>query len=61
MDNRYKLVVNGKKRELFDITADPLEQRDLASERAKIAAKMKTRLEQWQASVEQSLSGADYK
>ncbi len=61
MDNRYKLVTGGKKTELFDIAADPLEKRDLAADEPKTTAKMKARLEAWQASVERSLAGRDYR
>lgn len=60
MDNRYKLVTNGKKTELFDIVADPLEKKDLAKEKSEIVTEMKTQLESWQASVEKSLAGQDY-
>ena len=61
MDNRYKLVTDGKKEaELFDIVADPLEKRDLAAGNAALMARMKARLHAWQASVEKSLSGQDY-
>ena len=61
MDNRYKLVTDGKKTELFDIVADPLEKQDLAPDKPKITARMKTQLEAWQASVERSLAGQDYR
>lgn len=68
MDNRYKLVTDGnaqhalrQKTELFDIEADPLEKLDLAAKKPKIVSKMKAQLEAWQLSVEQSLSGTDYK
>ena len=60
IDNRYKLVTNGKKNELFDIAADPLEKKNLAKDKPEITAKMKGRLEAWQASVERSLAGQDY-
>jgi hypothetical protein len=60
MDNRYKLVTTGKKTELFDIVADPLEKKNLVKENSKITARMKTQLEAWQASVERSLAGQDY-
>ena len=61
MDNRYKLVTDGKKSELFDIIADPLEKKDLAKDKSGTVAGMKAQLETWQASVEKSLSGQDYK
>ena len=61
MDNRYKLVADGKKIELFDIVAEPLEKQNLAAKKPKIAAKMKADLQAWQASVERSLAGQDYR
>lgn len=60
MDNQYKLVTDGKKTELFNIVADPLEKNNLAGEKSKITARMKTQLEAWQSSVEKSLAGQDY-
>ena len=60
MDNRYKLVTNGKKTELFDIIADPLEKTNLAKDKSGTTARMKAQLEAWQASVERSLAGQDY-
>ena len=60
MDNRYKLVTTGKKTELFDIVADPLEKKNLAKDKSEIVAGMKTQLEAWQVSVEKSLAGQDY-
>ena len=60
MDNRYKLVTDGKKTELFDIVADPLEKKNLAKDKSETTAGMKAQLEAWQASVEKSLAGQDY-
>jgi len=60
MDNRYKLVTDGKKIELFDIAADPLEKKNLAKDKSATTAGMKAQLEAWQASVERSLAGQDY-
>jgi len=60
MDNQYKLVTDGRKTELFDIVADPLEQKNLAKDKSRTAARMKVQLEAWQASVEKSLAGQDY-
>jgi arylsulfatase A-like enzyme len=61
-ENRLKLVVDGKGgAELFDIEADPLEKTDLAKERPEDVARMKAALEDWQRSVELSLTGADYR
>ncbi|HCO93832.1 MAG TPA: N-acetylgalactosamine-6-sulfatase [Phycisphaerales bacterium] len=60
IDNRYKLVTDGKKIELFDIAADPLEKKNLAKDKSGTVAGMKAQLESWQASVEKSLAGQDY-
>jgi len=60
LDNRYKLITTGKKTELFDIVADPLEKKNLAKDNSGTVAGMKAQLEAWQASVERSLAGQDY-
>ena len=63
--NRYKLVVTGKgekqKTELFDLRSDPAESKDLSEQEAPIAKRMSAQLYQWQQSVLQSLTGADYR
>jgi hypothetical protein len=63
-DNRFKLVVRGKgtrrQAELYDLIEDPSESRDLASENPERVARMTAELIQWQKSVENSLTGADY-
>ncbi len=74
-DNRYKLILadrpaggNTKARkraapsgvELFDLLADPKEERNLASQHPEIVRRMTAELHAWQRSVERSLSGADY-
>lgn len=46
---------------LFDLINDPTEQRDIAAEEPDVAAAMKKELEDWQASVERSLAGDDYR
>ncbi|MGB2865212.1 MAG: hypothetical protein WBC05_17920, partial [Sedimentisphaerales bacterium] len=60
MDNQYKLVTDGKKTELFDIVADPLEKKNIAKDKSGITSRMKAQIETWQASVEKSLAGQDY-
>jgi len=61
MDNRYKLLVHPDgKVELFDILIDPAETRNLAGRMPRVVAALRPRLEEWQASVERSLTGADY-
>ena len=74
LDWPYKLHLNpsqGKGKEkgkdetpssimLFDVSKDPKETTDLAAKEPERMAKMKTQLQEWQASVEKSLGGADY-
>lgn len=45
---------------LYDLSKDPKETVDLASQEPERAAKLAADLEQWQASVTKSLAGADY-
>jgi arylsulfatase A-like enzyme len=73
-DNRYKLVVmpgsaagKAKKKasgaapvQLYDLLADPKETKDIAALHPDIVKRMKTELENWQRSVDHSLTGADY-
>ena len=59
--NRYKLVRLGNQEpELYDLISDPEEVRDLASKEPGRVREMLERLEEWQRSVERSLSGRDY-
>jgi arylsulfatase A-like enzyme len=64
LDNRYKLIINGKtnmvSKELFDIISDPAETNNLISINPNIAEKLEKQLFEWQESVLQSLTGADY-
>ena len=62
IDDRYKLIVlnNGKRAELYDLTEDPKELNNIASQHPEIVKKMRKELENWQISVENSLTGADY-
>ncbi len=68
-DNRYKLITaaanqgDGEKTErirLYDLENDPGEATNIAKEKPEIVDKMMKQLHAWQASVERSLSGADY-
>lgn len=67
-DNRYKLIVGeprrrgqaGPRTELYDLTTDPKEEHNLATEQPEIVRRMTEQLHAWQSSVERSLSGADY-
>lgn len=61
IDNRYKLHSLAADRfELYDLVADPGETKDLAREMPELASKMLAELQDWQLSVERSLTGADY-
>jgi arylsulfatase A-like enzyme len=66
-DNRFKLLVfparpdrPGGTTELYDLSADPGEARNLAAALPDIVRRMTDQLRAWQRSVERSLSGADY-
>ncbi len=66
MNNQYKLVLEGqspneKGFELYDMENDRGETRNLADSFPEIVEEMQTQLHNWQESVLNSLSGADYK
>jgi arylsulfatase A-like enzyme len=66
LDNRYKLVVDAQSRnqstiELFDLRRDPAEEQNLIESHKEIADRMQKQLRDWQQSVLESLTGADYK
>jgi len=64
LGNRYKLLVSGlgdnTVQELFDVRSDPGETKDLIASQPVIAETMQSELRDWQTSVLQSLTGADY-
>lgn len=65
IDGRFKLVVHEQnkgevKRELFDLQSDPAEKTDLLEQKQSTADELQTKLRNWQKSVLQSLTGADY-
>ena len=63
MDGDYKLGVRGEEAfasERFDLRGDPSETRDLAVDEPDVVATMQRQLREWQQSVLQSLTGADY-
>ena len=61
-DNRYKLhKLPGKKYELYDLTVDVSEKKDIAAQHPEIVSRMKAELEDWQQSVLRSNRGEDYK
>jgi hypothetical protein len=45
---------------LYDVSKDPKETTDLAAQEPERVVKMTAALDEWKASVEKSLSGADY-
>jgi arylsulfatase A-like enzyme len=75
-DNRFKLYVGegraaakeAKKKkaaagggpELYDLLADPMEEKNIAAAHPDVVKRMTAQLHEWQRSVERSLSGADY-
>ena len=66
LDNQYKLVVKGgankadAKTELFDLSSDPAESKDIAAEHPELADSLSRKLRDWQQSVLSSLTGEDY-
>lgn len=65
VDGNFKLVVHEPKkgepkRELFDLESDPAEKNNLIEQQPATAAKLQSQLREWQQSVLQSLTGADY-
>lgn len=59
-DNRYKLMVTGKEKHLYDLIEDLGETKDLAKEKPEVVARMSKILEDWTASVNKSKAGGDY-
>lgn len=65
IENDHKLVIQESKQgaqkvELFDLKTDPAEKTNLAAEKPELVKSLQTKLRDWQASVLQSLTGADY-
>lgn len=65
IDGRYKLHRLADKDgqasyTLFDLSADPAEEHDIAAEQPDRAARMRAELKAWQVSVLKSLNGEDY-
>ncbi len=65
LDNRYKLVMDaqstdGSGIELFDLKNDPAESNNIAAAHPEIVTSMQTQMHDWQQSVLESLTGADY-
>jgi arylsulfatase A-like enzyme len=62
----HKLVIHERKQgepniELFNLKTDPAEKTNLAASQPDLARKLQTDLRQWQKSVLNSLTGADYR
>lgn len=65
IDGNHKLVIHeakdGKaKLELFNLAADPAEMTDLLAKEPELARKLQSEMHDWQQSVLNSLTGADY-
>lgn len=65
IDGRFKLVIHEQKKgapkkELFNLEADPAEKTNLLGQQPATAEALEETLHQWQKSVLQSLTGADY-
>jgi arylsulfatase A-like enzyme len=66
LDGNYKLVIIGRSKgepvkELFDLHSDPAEKKNIIATHPKIAKRLEGELRDWQKSVLQSLTGADYR
>lgn len=66
LDGHFKLVIHEPKNgaptlELFDLDSDPAEKSNVFDQQPTIAKRLQNQLRQWQGSVLQSLTGADYK
>lgn len=59
-DNRYKLLSGKDGKELYDLTADLGETKNLAAEKPEVVEKMSNALDAWKESVERSKAGGDY-
>jgi len=64
IDGQYKLYVKNRNgtlvRELYDLSKDRGELNDIAAEKPELVRVMYRQLTDWQKSVENSLTGADY-
>jgi arylsulfatase A-like enzyme len=65
IQDQFKLVLHeetsgGTRRELFDLNADPAERTNLAERQPARVQLLQAKLEAWQKSVLESLTGADY-
>ncbi len=64
LDGKYKLVIEGEDGdggiELFNLRDDRAEEQNIADKEPEVVAELSGRLRQWQTSVLQSLTAADY-
>ena len=63
IDNHYKLIISGTNKdelELYHLGSDPAETRNLAASRPNKTKELSQQLREWQRSVLQSLTEADY-
>ena len=65
IDGRHKLILHDLKdgkvrRELFDLETDPGERKDLSADQPDLTETLAKRLREWQDSVLNSVTGADY-
>jgi arylsulfatase A-like enzyme len=65
IEGHHKLVIHESKQgaekvELFDLESDPAEKANLVSQQTALASRLQLHLRDWQRSVLQSLTGADY-
>ena len=65
LSSNYKLVIRGTSTdqtiELFDIHQDSAEEHNIAEENPDVVSNLQKTMKQWQDSVLNSLTGADYK
>ena len=65
LDENIKLVFTGAKKkkktfELYDLSSDPKEKNNLIESKPKLAEKMKSLMSEFDASIEESIAGANY-
>ncbi len=54
---RWRLITKGKRPQLYDMPADPGQERDVADEHPEVAAKLAMAFRDWNSEVEQGLEG----
>jgi len=64
LNGDYKLVIDGSEgsgKELYNLTDDPAEKRNLAGAEMATVERLERQLREWQQSTLRSLTGADYR